>query len=179
MGTGGALFSFDVTHLALFTFIAAVFVMFTGAVRILAVLSAVMAAVVFFLYFNVDYTSMAFDLLSLTLGGAVFALLPRSAMNRVRNMFFTPKDKLATRHLIDSGRAEVAAEIKKVSGIFAEMQYAAAASIKPAGFSPEEILARIKQGVCAECDKCDLCPNEKEDALFALVTAATEKGRLK
>lgn len=177
VGTGGALFSFDVTHLALFTFIAAVFVMFTGAVRILAVLSAVMAAVVFFLYFNVDYTSMAFDLLSLTLGGAVFALLPRSAMNRVRNMFFTPKDKLATRHLIDSGRAEVAAEIKKVSGIFAEMQYAAAASIKPAGFSPEEILARIKQGVCAECDKCDLCPNEKEDALFTLVAAATEKGR--
>lgn len=52
-GDGGALFSFDVTHLALFTFIAAVFVMFTGAVRILAVLSAVMAAVVFFLYFNV------------------------------------------------------------------------------------------------------------------------------
>ncbi len=177
VGLGAALFSFDVTHLALFAFMAAVYAMFTGAVRILSVLSAVMAAVVFFLYFNVDSSSLAFDLVSLIAGGAAYALIPQSALNRFKNEFFMPKDKLALRHLINSGREEVAEELNKVSAIFSEMQYAATASLKPGRFSTEEIALKIKQGVCAGCDKCDSCPEDSAAAIESLIAAATQKGR--
>ena len=177
VGLGSALFSFDIADLALFPFITAVMIMFSGALRILTALSAVMAAVVFELYFSVDSAALAYDLIALALGGALYAVLPKSWLNGFKNYFFAPDSKLAVRHLIGSGRAELSGEVAKVSAIFTEMSRSLRAGVRSASVGADEIFVKLKSGVCASCGKCADNREAADDALKKLCEAAVESGR--
>lgn len=153
VGVGVALYSFDVGALALFSFVVAVFVMFSGAPRVLSVLSAVMGTVVFELYFAVDSGNLLWDALAVGLGGALYAAVPKSVLDKIKNRFSGKCDKLAVRCLINGGRAKSGEEMKKLGNIFADMSAALRGTVVPVGYGAEDIAAAIKSGICDRCER--------------------------
>ncbi len=174
-GFGGALFNYDITVIALLAFAGAVLTVFTGAPRILSVLAAIMAAVVFELYFNVDSSNILYDLISLSVGGALYAVIPKRRFNELKEKYFAPHDKLAERSLINGSRIETGEELKKVSAIFGEMGRALRNSASPVGFSPDEIYRAVRSGICGKCVRVGEC--DAEESLKCLCGIASDGTR--
>lgn len=174
VGIGISLYTYGAVSIAFFAFIAMVYSLFSGGLRPLALLSALTSAVLFEFYFS-SGEGVLFKLLSLSVGGILFCVIPKSFLQNVKMKFSRPSAKACIRHLVNAGRVGASQKIEKVGNIFGEMS-SALGGIKGRELLTISQMADVLQnGVCKNCGKC--AGNERRDAIEKLVSVALEKGR--
>ncbi len=164
VGLGSALNGFEVTELAFFAFISAVFVIFHGVPRVLGLFPPLVAAVLFELYFNVDYSALVFDLASVAAGGAVYAAIPGKWLSRVSERFTFPSPKSVARELVYGGREECARELRRVSEIFDRMSISLRAGLVGHASEADRLSELLTTSVCDACNQC----TSRESAALAV-----------
>lgn len=178
-GIGSALSSYEVTDIALLGFIAACCVIFINAPRIITSLSAIFALVLFELYFNVDYTNILFDLISLSCGAFLYVIIPRSVLNYLKNFYFTSHNKLAARHLVNRTRETLSESLASVAGVFNEMSVVLSNDDKPKTEYKKIISNAVLSGICQKCEKANICGDLIYGAIDELADKTIESGRAK
>lgn len=176
VGAGGAITLQTPEPLALTAFVAAAYLTFSDAIRLLAAVAAVMAAVLFELYFFLDPSVLPLDMIAVFAGGALYAAIPAKAIRAVRDARFTSVTGLAFRYVTERKNAEFAAKVRGLSEIFSDMRRALTAGAPKRGLSPEEIAIEAENGICGRCDRRDECDGRTE-ALAALSEIAAKNGR--
>ena len=175
-GAGGAITLQTPEPLALTAFVAAAYLTFSDAIRLLAAVAAVMAAVLFELYFFLDPSALPPDMIAFFAGGALYAAIPAKAIRAVRDARFTSVTGLAFRYVTERKNAEFAAKVRGLSEIFSDMRRALTAGAPRSGLSPEEIATEVENGICGRCSRRDDCDGRTE-ALAALSGIAAKNGR--
>ena len=176
VGAGCALYSFEVTAIAHFAFVFTVYSLFCTAIRPLCSLSAVMASVVFWLYFRVDYTVAFPNICMMSAGAVAYCLIPRKAIDKLKSVLFLPSGKVSIRHLINSGRGEDIKKVGKISAIFREMAKGLRVFDGKNYDAVAEISYRIENAVCARCGRCEKA--ERWGALCAVSSQIVKNGRV-
>lgn len=174
VGVGISLYTYDTVSIAFFAFIATVHALFSGALRPLALLSALLSAVLFEFYFS-SGEGVLLKLFSLVVGGTLFCLLPKSFLQNVQTKFSRPSSKTCVRHLVNAGRTSASKRMEKVSNIFGEMASALGAIKGQGVLTVSQMASVLCDGVCKKCGKCD--ERLRRDEMEKLVSVTCEKGR--
>lgn len=178
MGLGNAFYSLDVTTIALFGFVALACCMFISSPKILSPLAQVFAAVIFELFFEVDYLSLGYHSAALMAGGIIYAVIPEKAIDTVREKFFSSHSGAAIRHIINRNRYELARNAAYVGDVFEEMSAILGGMEKTGDSSIETIAKEVTKSCCLTCERYADCMAEGLEQSMRHVAAKTfEKGR--
>ena len=176
VGLGGAITTGSLETLALSVFVGAAYLTFSDAMRPVAAVAAVMAAVLAELYFFVDASSLPLDMSAFFIGGALYAAIPIKAIRAVKAEHFSSAAASAFRYVTERKNAEFAAKISGLAEVFSDMRRALSSGSKRNGMTCEEIATEAEKAICEKCDRKDDCDG-RHDALIALAAIAAEKGR--
>ncbi len=178
MGLGNAFYSLDVTTIALFGFVALACCMFISSPKILSPLAQVFAAVIFELFFEVDYLNLGYHSAALMAGGIIYAVIPEKAIDAVREKFFSSHSGVAIRHVINRNRYELARNAAYVGDVFEEMSGILGGMEKTGDSSIENIAKEVTKSCCLTCERYADCMAEGlEQSMRHLAAKTFEKGR--
>lgn len=166
---GNALAFYQTQSVAFACFISAVFALFSDAPRPVSVTATLIGATGFALYFDFDYLNLLAYLISLSLGGIIYCLIPKNALKWLSE-FFAKKDGRAIKSLINGARTEACDELIKTGAVFATMSKTLRQSSFAVSAKEDELVSKLSR-VCGDCSGCD------RSALRSLISVTIEKGR--
>lgn len=167
-GIGYAFVNNDITACVIFLFCALFCTFFTSAHRIFAILSYVMAHVVFRMFFipSDDF------LVEITVSGIfqmIFLLLPQKKFSALRNSRHAKDGSVAVRYLVNKNRNDLARKVKNLKEIFERESEILSSLYSDNKKSAQQLAQRCKEEYCSKCENFSKClKNGLDDALCVL-----------
>ncbi len=173
IGAGITLYSFSVEGIAFCAFVALLGSLFASAPRPLTLLSMLMGAIIFKLYFIESVDNALFVLLAMTVGGVPFCLIPKKWLEKMKSVLLSPNGKGALAYLVTFERNILSKELSRVGAVFGEMSRALTIDRPPLA-SRRQMVDSINTAVCYNCNKCSI---ERVNAIEELLKVSEKKGR--
>ncbi len=165
LGLGGAVYGYSPELLGLYCFVTVIVILFLPAPRLLSAPAAAAAYSIFAFYFDVYALDALLPLISVFVGGVVYALLPRRLLGAVSDFFGAPKTRTALRFMVNKNRRDMGNELIRISEIFSEMSLTMLQTTVGEK-KLEGLRDAVIQDVCASCANREHC--QKKGVLFEI-----------
>lgn len=167
-GIGYAFINNDVSASIIFIFCALFSSFFTSSHRIFAMLSYVMANVVFRMFFvPTDYFST--EILTSAIFQLVFLVVPQKKIMALKNSRHAKDGSVAVRYLVNKNRNDLARKVKNLKEIFERESEILSSLYSNNKKTAQQLAQTCKEEYCSKCENFSRCiKNGLDDALCVL-----------
>lgn len=184
MGLGYAITASNPIYIAAFVCYAIASLAFKTNYRMLSFLGIVVAEILFGLYFK-SYLFFGWQsVVSVCTGGVLFLILPKKALNYIKDIIGGYHNKVAARNIVNRSKESVCRRILEIGDVFKEMDNVFRSMVKGSLNENDikEVLANeLVQKVCINCSQYNKCLRVNgeytTEVLHDLIEAGYEKGR--
>lgn len=183
-GLGVAFATGDITYVASFGAMALVGAIFYEVSRILSAISLTLTDIIFGLFFTAYQEYDYLSVVALLVGGICYIIIPKSVLNRARDLFMGANETLGARHIINRVKAQLWRRLKEMSKIFNDMGkvfYMSVSSGVGREKTESKLVGELSLKLCSQCALQEKCYEKKEDIMLSLedvIKAGLEKGRV-
>jgi len=185
IGVGYALYSYDISFIAVFSLFSLISLLFKSNNKYFASIAIVLIDIFLGLYLKIYVDYSIYSVLSIVLGALAFILIPNSILTNIKNAFGGFNTTELYRNVINTTKQGIIKRLSEVSEVFLDMEINFKNMVKgnlPVREAKELLINEFCSKVCSDCKEKHKCLRTlSEETLHAfneILDKGFEKGKV-
>ena len=179
IGVGNALYSYNLTLLAVFSLFSLICLTFKANNKIFASLAVCLVDIFLGLYLKIYGTYTLYSIFSVVLGALMFMLIPNKILNNIKELFGGLNTTLLYRNVINTTKESIIKRLSEISEVFLDMEINFKNMVKgnlPKNEAKELLINELCTKVCSDCKEKHKCLRTLSDETMLAFNEILDKG---
>ena len=179
IGVGNALYSYDLTLIAVFSIFAMICLCFKSSNKYFSCLAVCLIDVFLGLYLKIYVDYSLFSIFSIILGCLAFLVIPQKILNNIKELFGSFNSTLLYRNLINTTKESMIKRLSEISEIFLDMEINFKNMVKgnlPKNEAKQLLINELCSKVCSDCKEKHNCLRTLNEETLKAFNDMLDKG---